>query len=257
MDKKEITEVLEKHEIWLEGKGNGERAELGGVDLRGADLRGAYLRIANLRGANLEKADLRRADLRIANLRKADLGWAILSGADLSGACLREANLGGVDLSGADLREANLRGACLRDADLRGADLSGAYLGEADLRGADLSGEDLYGADLEKADLRDAKMPEKQVIIPEGKFIMYKKLRNGTIACLEVPAYAKRVSTWTSNKIRVSEAVVLSGEGVSNYDDTFYYAKGKLVKPKEAFNEDDRIECASGIHGFLTKEGCH
>ena len=59
----------------------GERADLGG-----ADLRGAYLRSADFRSADLRGADLRGADLGGAYLRSADLGGAYLDDADLRGA---------------------------------------------------------------------------------------------------------------------------------------------------------------------------
>ena len=129
MSNVDIELVLKKHKEWLEtNKRSGERAYLGGADLREAYLRGADLREAYLGGADLREAYLGGADLREANLR----------GADLRGA----------DLRGADLREAYLRGADLREADLREADLREAELGGADLREANLRGADLRGADL-------------------------------------------------------------------------------------------------------------
>ena len=91
ISKDELSEILSKHEIWLNKEVGGIRADLRGADLRGADL---------------SRADLRWADLRGADLNGADLRWADLNGADLSGA-----NLNGADLSGADLRWADLNGA--------------------------------------------------------------------------------------------------------------------------------------------------
>lgn len=67
----QLREVLEKHRMWVEGKDEGEIADLREADLRGADLEGA-----NLRGANLWRADLREADLREADLREADLDYS-------------------------------------------------------------------------------------------------------------------------------------------------------------------------------------
>ena len=103
-----LQEILEKHELWIQGKLEGVRADLRGADLQDANLRGADLREAYLRGADLRGADLQDADLQGADLQDANLRWA-----DLQDANLRGANLWG----------ANLRGANLRDADLQGADL--------------------------------------------------------------------------------------------------------------------------------------
>lgn len=49
----ELREILVKHNLRLESKNGGERADLSGADLRCADLVGADLRCANLTGANL------------------------------------------------------------------------------------------------------------------------------------------------------------------------------------------------------------
>lgn len=113
MTEKELKKILRRHQLWLEGKEGGERANLHGAILREADLRGADLRGANLRGAILYMADLYKTSLRRADLRGATLYEADLYEADLYKADLRRAGLRGVDLRGANLRGANLRGANL------------------------------------------------------------------------------------------------------------------------------------------------
>ena len=83
MNQKEIDIVLEKHQLWIENKSGGVKADLLGADLQQANLRWADLQQADLRWANLQGADLRWADLQEANLRGADLQGADLRGADL------------------------------------------------------------------------------------------------------------------------------------------------------------------------------
>ena len=100
---KELKKIIADHNLWLNGKPRGVRANLGGAILRDADLSEADLRWADLRWANFSVADLRGADLRGADLRWANLGGADLRGADLGGAILRGANLSGANLSGANL----------------------------------------------------------------------------------------------------------------------------------------------------------
>ena len=84
----ELNEILGKHNLWIKGDFNGERANLYGADLSRANLYGANLHGANLYGANLYGANLYGADLSRANLYGADLSWANLYGADLSWADL-------------------------------------------------------------------------------------------------------------------------------------------------------------------------
>ena len=53
MNKNELQEMLEQHQLWLNNN-SGER-----INLQGADLSGIDLRKANLRGANLQGVRLR------------------------------------------------------------------------------------------------------------------------------------------------------------------------------------------------------
>ena len=63
--------IIAKHQKWLNGDPDGERANLSGAYLNGADLYGADLRGADLYGADLRGADLNGADLNGADLRGA------------------------------------------------------------------------------------------------------------------------------------------------------------------------------------------
>ena len=53
MEQKKLNEILKKHQKWLDGDPDGERANLRWADLQGADLQGADLRWADLQEANL------------------------------------------------------------------------------------------------------------------------------------------------------------------------------------------------------------
>ena len=250
MTEERLKEILIKHQKWLNGEADGEKADLSGANLIGA----------NLSGTDLSKADLSGADLSEADLSGADLNGANLIGANLIRAGLRGAYLIVAGLSGADLSEANLRWAKLSRADLRWADLSGANLSGANLSGADLSGADLSGADLRWTDLIGAK---PYIACPEqGSFIAFKKAGNYIIK-LQIPSDAVRCSA-TTRKCRCSKAKVLSittlsGEATditsipSSYDPTFIYTVGKTVKVKD-FDMNRWNECSTGIHFFITRQ---
>lgn len=118
MTQEELSNILEKHEKWLNDEEGGEKADLSNADLKCANLDGADLSGADLRGADLGNAYLRGANLSGANLNGADLKGADLDGADLSCAYLKGANLDGADLSCANLSSTNLSGADLSGANL-------------------------------------------------------------------------------------------------------------------------------------------
>lgn len=54
MTQEELNTILDKHKKWLNSEEGGEKANLGGADLRRAKLSEAYLGGADLRGANLD-----------------------------------------------------------------------------------------------------------------------------------------------------------------------------------------------------------
>jgi len=108
MEASELKEILDQHQLWIDGKG-GSRADLRDADLRDADLYRADLTAADLRGADLRDANLRDANLTGADLEGANLTGANLHRANLAGAYLRGANLGGADLTSADLTSADLK----------------------------------------------------------------------------------------------------------------------------------------------------
>ena len=144
-------------------------------------------------------------------------------------------------------------------ADLRGADLRGADLCEADLCEADLCEADLRGADLRGA--RNLSVP---IACPEeGSFIGFKKVRDDLIVKLLIPEDAKRCSA-TSRKCRCDKATVVSitnidgtesqcTSTVSRWSSDFVYNVGEMVSV-DNFEEDRFIECAPGIHFFITRE---
>lgn len=130
-------------------------------------------------------------------------------------------------------------------------EIPGNSLTEADLRGADLSGVDLSGVDLSGVDLD--KLVSERSILPEGILIGWKKLDDGSLCKLRIPENAKRVGGITGRKCRADVVEVLKGSGVSSWDGSVKYAPGVLVHPKEAFDPNPLVECASGIHFFITK----
>jgi uncharacterized protein YjbI with pentapeptide repeats len=199
----------------------------------------------------IEAAVKYRANLSGAYLSGANLSGANLSGANLSGAYLSRANLSGAYLSGAYLSRANLSGADLSRANLSGANLYGADVSGAYLSGAYLSGAYLSGADLSRA--KDAELAIARTrILPQGELVGWKKLADGSIAELLIPADAKRSNAF-GRKCRASHVVVISGSGVSRHDNTTRYEPG-LVVECDNWEEDWTQECAGGIHFFITKK---
>jgi hypothetical protein len=177
-----------------------------------------------------------------------------------SGAVIRTVDA--AKLSRADLSRADLYGANLRSANLSGADLSGANLRSADLSGANLSGADLSGANLSGASLSGANLSgaiglSTFVVAGEGALVGYKKVAGNAIVELAIPRSAKRVNAYGSRKCRAEYAVVVSapeGGATSQHDSSFIYRQGETVRPSNGFCDDPRIECAPGIHFFITEQ---
>ena len=161
---------------------------------------------------------------------------------------LSEADLTRADLTGANLTGANLTGANLGWADLTGADLTGANLTGADLTRANLTGADLTWANLTGVDV--SKLVAARTILPGGDIIGWKKLMEGTICKLLIPAAAGRVGGLLGRKCRCEFAEVLEGGGKSSRGG--WYVVGKRVSP-DSWDPNPLVECTHGVHFFVTR----
>ena len=262
---KDLQEILDNHKLWLSDPTKGKRADLSysnlsysnlsKCDLRGSNLSGSNLRGSNLSYSNLSKCDLSKCDLRDCDLSECDLRGSDLSDSNLRGSNLRDSDLSDSDLRGSNLRGSNLRGSNLSDSDLRDSDLRGSNLRGSNLRGSNLRGSNLNNVYYDgTTSFLALQCPE------EESFIGYKKASNYIIK-LEITEDAKRSSA-TSRKCRCNKALVLGIYDInktllpltsiaSDHDDNFIYQVGQIVEVKD-FNENRWIECASGIHFFIT-----
>jgi Family of unknown function (DUF5758)/Pentapeptide repeats (8 copies) len=181
---------------------------------------------------------------------KANLFRANLYGTDLS-----EVNLSEADLSEVNLYEVNLYGANLYGTDLFRANLSEANLSRANLSRANLSRANLFRANLSRANLFDTILPNFSIVPEEGGFIAFKKLSDGVICKLWISSDAKRTSSLIGRKCRAEYVEVLEGEGYSptRIEKKLYYKAGKIVRA-DAYDPDIRVECAGGIHFYLTRK---
>jgi len=98
----EFNEIINAHQEWLKGKGNGKCADLSGCEyfvgryFGKINLSGAILTDANFNDCNLHDADLSGCDLRGAGFRNAILANANLASANLFGSHLEGAQLRGI-----------------------------------------------------------------------------------------------------------------------------------------------------------------
>jgi hypothetical protein len=114
---------------------------------------------------------------------------------------------------------------------------------------------------------KDCFLPAFQIVPETGSFTAWKKVEDGFILKLLIPASAKRTSSvGGTRKCRASKAKVVSvytvdGSPVNKQRKHFYsifnrsfkYTLGKYVEEPK-FNPDPQVECTKGIHFFLTKK---
>lgn len=251
-----LEEIIVRHQHYLNENCEGWEdmcANLTDVDLRDADLMGVNLSMAklfnvNLSGANLSYADLSYANLTNANLYDVYLINANLTKANLSNVDLSDANLSYADLDCADLSDANLSNANLARANLSHAYLSKANLNNTRLIKANLSDTILNGAIGNLIEYRKGKMLTESII-------GYKKCEDNIIVTLEIPRGAI-VFSINGNKCRTNKAKVIAIDGADRAYSTkkhmSYYIDDEITIYD--FNCEYNIECAKGIHFFMTRK---
>ena len=266
-----LTRIIEKHNNWLKDgwhlPWNKKCADLSNMDLQNANLAGLNLSSANLSNTDLTNVSLRGTILSNVNLSGAILKNVDLSGADLTDASLDNAILNDVNACGLNASSASFKNAKITNTDFTNASLAGSQFYNAVLDTLDVSGANFYSANLNTRQqtkiTRSASTKWFDMICPAtGEFTLYKRCQNDRIVELRVLADAKRVAS-TTPKCRVSAAKVvkitsLDGNiehkyAFSLYDSDFIYIKNDIVTT-EKFESSRWIECASGIHGFLSRE---
>jgi uncharacterized protein YjbI with pentapeptide repeats len=164
MDKGRLSDIFEKHDIWLRTKGkNGSKAVLVRENFYDFDLKGCSLRKAIFSQADFMQADLSGADLSEADFEKARFRYAKLHKANLKNCNFEKANLINSDLSESTLTDSNLIKADLRHATLiksviKNVNLEGANLSFADLTDVDLSNSKIRNATLDKTILKNTNL---------------------------------------------------------------------------------------------------
>ncbi len=272
---KTLEQLLHEHAEWLY---NADPicpiwADLINADLSYADLEGVNLRRANLYGINLTNANLTNAILDNVNLSCANLENADLNGANLYNANLAKANLEWASLCDADLRYANLIFSSLRNADLRWADLKNADLKSAYLKGVRLDCANLNGVEFNHSNLVNAFLDDANGDLIEyrkGKIltedIIGYKMCDKDAYCIERPM--KRiivtlkiprgaiVFSINGRKCRTNRAKVIAIEGADRAYSTFKYMSYYVGDEFNIynFNCEYNMECAEGIHFFMTRE---
>lgn len=275
----DMPHLLQQHADWLKDPSTGNRLDLVSANLAHENLSGATLRDAVLTHCNLSAALLVRANLYGAVIRHCDLRGANLQGCNLSKAVITTTGMRETALTGSSAHSAYMRAVDLADSHLCGAtfmssvikdsrmprcNLRGANfidclidhtsLQDSDLRFAHMSTTKLTGSSMKRANIEGASFDAFQ--IPDGDLVGWKAIR-GLIVELLIPREARRTANIMNRKCRAEYAVVVRVHGDSigpiGSRSGCLYQEGHRVTP-DSYDDDIRLDCAHGIHFFLTKE---
>lgn len=160
----ELDEILELHEIYLNGGSGGVQADFEEMDLSGLNFRGADLGSVNFNNSDLSGADLHGCILNGASLSEVDFTMANLASASFVDADLYSAKLSGANLEGTDFTKAMLEDAdfnykenfvdkptILLNTVFTDANLSFANFGSVDVKGVDFTRTDLGNSNIESS----------------------------------------------------------------------------------------------------------
>jgi uncharacterized protein YjbI with pentapeptide repeats len=214
----------------------------------------------NLKGVNFSGSSIYNCSFEGANLEETDFSQTCLVNCNFIKANLKSANF-----QYSTIRNGHFRSANMQEVNLRSVTICG---------GSSFSKTNFQKASFFKAEIRDPEVLQGAILpdfqIPQGvELTVWKKLRNGVLAKLLIPADAKRTASLIGNKCRAERAVVLelissstygcSRElepdyiGVSIHDSSFYYQAGETVHPRDPYNDSFTEECRSGIHFFMER----
>ncbi len=263
---------------------------LTGCDLSNAGLERVCFDGCFMTDANLQYANLSYCTMREANLNDCNLMSAYMFRANLQDASLIYANLKYVNLKLAILHRTKFSLANLEFAELEGADIDFANFSFANLRNANFNLTRLYHTKLIRADLncttfvhtdiknstfKECNLVQTNFRYANAKLIEYRKgkmlreniigykkcfldrsvFSKSVIVKLEIPKGAI-VFSIDGGKCRTNKAKVLEIEGADRVFSRFKYMSYYVGDEFNIydFNCQYNIECAEGIHFFMTRE---
>lgn len=282
---KPLRKILNDHELWLYGSKSGNRAvldnaDLSNVDLSGVDLGGASLNSVNFRNTNLSEANLSNADLYRAFFTAADISNTNLENALLRYAIFEDTNFDGANLAYATFFLANIKRCNFSNSSFICTDFSCAniqdtnfvksnikhsiftnanftYVSFIENTIAETSFEEANLTHYFKFDNDDNKFRTGKILTDniigykiceddEGRFV---------VVTVEIPEGAI-VFSINGKKCRTNKAKVIAIDGARAFS---LYKKYMSYYVGDEFNIKDfdcryNIECAEGIHFYLTRE---
>jgi hypothetical protein len=261
----DLQQALIKHALWYR-TGGGNPVSLTGVHTGSFDFRNWLLNEIRLLdcdflNSNFSDMTIHNIDLRNSYLLGSCFQKASVFGSNFSDTVFshsehktifNNAVITSCNFTRSLLQEVNFEGAIIRSSDFKHANLRAA-----NLKNANLFGSDFLGATLTGANLKGAVLPVYQICPQEGDFIGWKKVQDDII--LKLLITGKRTSSLVGRKCRCSAAKVLAALNTkrrkfySRHDGAFSYTVGKTVSVLD-YNDDIRVECAPGIHFFMTQE---
>ena len=274
MSQEELDAIIEKHEKWLSGDPDGERAELSGfmfdrLDLSSRNLTRIVLRNCHFRMCNITKSRLIDSDFTESDFRFCDLSFANMRGCSMHNTGAESSDFDHCDFDASDMSSCMFARCSLLVSSFRGSNLTFTRFLECSLYECvfghnDMSHSKFKSCDIDNIYISSVKnFPYIPMTCPEtGSFVAWKKA-NGLIVKLKIPEDARRSSA-TGRKCRCDKAFVVAIENIdgtpsmlkevtSNYDENFVYRVGEMVN--EITFSDDRFRvCARGIHFFMTRQ---
>lgn len=274
MSQKELDNIITKHEKWLSGDPDGERAVLSGymfdrLDLSSRNLRHSRIIHCYFRMCDITKSSLQDSDLTESAFKFCDLSYAKMGMCSMYKIVAKVSDFNHCELDKSDMSFGIFAGCSLVDSSIRNCNLSHTGFFDCSINLCDFGHSDMSGCKFQSCDIVNicvsdvVNFPHIPMTCPEkGSFTAWKKAGD-YIVKLQIPEDARRSSA-TGRKCRCDKALVVAIEDIystqsdvkevtSDYDKKFVYRVGETVT-EPAFYDNRFRECASGIHFFMTRQ---
>ena len=255
-------------------------ADLGQCSMRGVYMSNAEMKnCRHTKGLNLSWADLYKCDFDYTHLTDVDLSKSNLNRANLFYVNIMHSNLSNTKLSNANLTNALIENSQLHMTDLTDANLINVKFYNVDLFCANFRRANLFNGIFDNTDINcttfiNSNLSCVKFIDTKSKLLEYRKgkvltesiigykkcygfdtHKLDTIVKLEIPRGAI-VFSIDGSKCRTNKAKVLEIEGadraISNFKYMSYYVGDEINIYN--FNCEYNIECAEGIHFFMSRD---
>jgi len=213
---------------------------------------------SNFSNSNFSDSDFSNSKFIYSNFCNSNFRCSDFSNSNFMYSNFMYSNFMYSNFSNSNFSDSNFNNSSFMCSNFNNSNFSNSNFSDSDFSNSNFSDSNFSNSDFSNSNFNYRICPQL------GLFIGWKKCKNNLILKLEIQDSSIVSGGFINRKLRTNKVKVLEiqnvdgttsnySTAVSGYDTGFKYTLGETVEV-ENFKKDDKIDCDTGIHFFMTRE---